>query len=72
MEEELLLTPKEVQRILKVSLALVYRMAQRGQLPSVDWECPMGEESERQKKMVRFKKEDVMNFIEKHYRNGHL
>jgi hypothetical protein len=67
-----LLTPKEARKILKVSLAMVYRMASRGQLPCVRWECPMGEESKRQKTMVRFKKEDVISFVQKHYRNGHL
>ncbi len=69
MEE--LLTAKEVQKILKVSLALVYKMARRGQLPPVSWVCP-GEGKKRQKSMVRFKKQDLIEFVEKHYRNGHL
>lgn len=64
-----LLTPKEVQKILKVSLALVYRMADRGQLPSIRWECPGG--GERKKTMVRFEQEAVFDFIRKHRRNGH-
>jgi transposase len=66
-----LLNAKEARKILKVSLALVYRMAERGQLPCVRWECP-GEGEKRQKSMVRFKKQDLIEFVEKHYRNGHL
>jgi hypothetical protein len=65
--EELLLTPKDVQRMLKCSLPLVYKMAQRGQLPCVRWECP-GEGEGKQRTMVRFKLEDVRNFINENYR----
>jgi len=63
-----LLTPKDVQKMLKVSLSLVYRMAERGQLPCVRWEAPG--EGERKKTMVRFKQEDVFNFIQEHCQNG--
>jgi hypothetical protein len=66
-----LLTPKEARKILKVSLAMIYRMASRGQLPCVRWECPMGEDSKRQKTMVRFKKEDLIEFVKNHYGHGH-
>lgn len=65
-----LLTPKDVQRMLKVSLSLVYRMADRGQLPCVRWDAPG--EGERKKTMVRFEKEAVIDFIKNHRRNGHL
>jgi hypothetical protein len=67
---DLLLTPKEVQRMLKVSLSLVYRMADRGQLPCVRWDAPgVGK---RKKTMVRFEKEVVIDFIKTHRRNGRL
>ncbi len=61
-----LLTPKDVQKLLRCSLPLVYKMAARGQLPCVRWECP-GEGKEKPRTMVRFKKQDVFAFIEQHY-----
>jgi hypothetical protein len=64
-----LLTPKDVQRMLKVSLSLVYRMAERGQLPCVRWECP-GKGKERKRETVRFEKEVVIDFIKDHRQNG--
>jgi predicted DNA-binding transcriptional regulator AlpA len=60
-----LLQAKEVSRILKCSLPLVYRMAERGQLPCVRWECP-GNGKKKPRTMVRFERTDVINFIEKH------
>ncbi|RJQ53552.1 MAG: DNA-binding protein [Desulfobacteraceae bacterium] len=62
-----LLDAKEVRRILKCSLPLVYKMAERGQIPCVRWNCP-GEGTERPRTMVRFRKEDIFAFIEKNYR----
>jgi excisionase family DNA binding protein len=61
-----LLTPKDVQKILKCSLPLVYKMADRGQLPCVRWECP-GNGGKKPRTTVRFKLSDVQAFIEKHY-----
>jgi len=61
-----LLTPKDVKKILRCSLPLVYKMADRGQLPCVRWECPR-EGRERPRTTVRFKLDDVKAFIEKHY-----
>lgn len=55
--------------MLKVSLPLVYRMADRGQLPCVRWECP-GEGEKRKRTLVRFEKEAVMQFIKEHRQNG--
>ena len=66
MEE--LLDAKNVKKMLRCSLALVYAMADRGQLPCVRWECP-SENGGRPKTMVRFKQQDVLDFIEKHYGN---
>jgi len=61
--ETQLLTAKQAQKILNVSLALVYRMAERKQLPSVRWECPG---NGRKKEILRFKHEDIIAFIEDH------
>jgi hypothetical protein len=63
-----LLTPKEVKRMLKVSLSLVYRMADRGQLPCVRWEAPG--DGERKKSMLRFEREAIFEFVKQHRQNG--
>ena len=60
-----LLTPKDVKKILKCSLPWVYKAAEKGTIPCVRWECPG--ERETAKTMVRFKLEDVMEFINAHY-----
>jgi hypothetical protein len=59
-----LLTAKDVKKILRCSLPLVYRMADRGQLPCVRWECPG--EGKRKKTMLRFEPEAIREFIENH------
>ncbi len=61
-----LLTAKDVQKILKISLPLVYRLAERKQLSCIRWECP-GKGTARPRTMVRFKLADVQAFVEKHY-----
>jgi len=61
-----LLDAKDVKKILRCSLPLVYKMAERGQLPCVRWECPGGGIS-RPRTMVRFKLSDIMEFIENNY-----
>lgn len=58
-----LLTAKQVRKLLNCSQALVYRMSERGQIPSVRWEAPG---NGRKKEMVRFKLEDILQFIEAH------
>jgi excisionase family DNA binding protein len=65
--EEPLLTPKDLARLLKVSSALPYKMADRGQLPCVRIPCigPGG----RSKALLRFRRSDVMAFVEAHYRH---
>jgi len=63
-----LLDAKEVRKILKCSLPLVYKLAERGQIPCVRWECP-GEGTKKPRTVVRFKKNDVIQFVEKHYGN---
>lgn len=64
---EPLLGAKDVKRLLRCSLPLVYKLADRGQLPCVRWECP-GMGTEKPRTMVRFKVADVRRFIEEHYR----
>jgi predicted DNA-binding transcriptional regulator AlpA len=59
-----LLDAKQVRKILRCSLPLVYKMADRGQLPCVRWECPG--EGARKKTVVRFEQEAVREFIERH------
>ena len=63
METELL-TAKDVSKIFSCSLPLVYRMADRGQLPCVRWEC-LGE-GEKRRETVRFLKDDIIKFIQEH------
>jgi predicted DNA-binding transcriptional regulator AlpA len=65
-EIEPLLDAKEVKRLLRCSLPLVYKMAGRGQIPSIRIPC-IGTGS-RRKELVRFRKEDMIRFIEQHYR----
>ncbi len=65
-EVEPLLDAHEVKRLLKCSLPLIYKLAERGQIPCIRWECP-GEGEKKPRSMVRFKQQDVFDFIEKHY-----
>jgi len=64
---EPLLTAKDVKGIFKCSLPLVYKMAERGQLPCVRWPAPGN--GSRKKTVIRFKIEDIQKFIESSY-NG--
>jgi len=61
-----LLDAKDVRKILKCSLPLIYKMAARGQLPCVRWDSP-GEGTSRPRTSVRFKLDDILEFIEHHY-----
>jgi len=61
---EPLLTAKDVKTLLKCSLPLVYKMADRGQLPCVRWDCQGN--GNRSKTVVRFKKSAILDFIERH------
>jgi len=67
METIDLITAKEVKRILRVSLPLVYKLAEQKRLPCVRIECP-GEGTKKPRTLVRFKLEDVQEFIERHYK----
>ena len=59
-----LLTAKQVAAILACSTPLIYKMAEREQLPCVRWSCPGG--GEKQRTMVRFRQSDINAFIEAH------
>jgi len=61
-----LLNAKDVSKILKCSIPLVYKMKDRKQLASVSWKCP-GTGKAKPRTCVRFKLSDVQDFIEKHY-----
>lgn len=63
-----LLDAKAVKKVLRCSLPLVYKLAERGQIPSVRIPCP-GNGTIKPRDIVRFKKDDVIAFIEKHYQN---
>lgn len=60
------LTPKEVMKIIKCSLPWVYKAADTGVLPCIRIPCPGGV-GKRERTMVRFKKDDVLEFLEKYY-----
>lgn len=56
-----LLNVKEVARKLAVSRPLIYKMAAEGQIPCVRFKSEGGRE------MLRFKTEDIQEFVENHY-----
>ena len=61
-----LLSAAEVRGILRCSLAYVYKLADRGHLGYV--KCPfLGEGTDKPRSMVRFRKSEVYEFIEKNY-----
>ena len=62
-----LLDAKDVKGILNVSLPCVYKMVERGQLPCVQWEAAGA--GTRRKATIRFRKEDILNFIDVHSKN---
>ena len=63
---EPLLDAKEVKKLLRCSLPWIYKAADKGLLPCVRIPCP-GVGRQKERTMVRFKKEDVFNFIQNHY-----
>jgi len=60
-----LLTPKDVKKILKVSLASVYNMADRGQISCVRIPCP-STNGKRAKALIRFDPVELRAFIDAH------
>jgi len=57
-----LLDAKQVKHLLKVSLPLVYKLADQGRLPCVRIPCP-GEGTKKTRTLVRFKLDDVTEFV---------
>lgn len=60
-----LLTAKQTAKLLNCSVPLIYKMAERQQIPCIRWDCP-GDGEKKPRSMVRFKMEAVMGFIEEH------
>jgi hypothetical protein len=65
---ECLLNAKDVSRILNCSLPTVFNLADRGQLKCVRWPCEGGG-TKKKRDAVRFKKEDIIEFIESNSKN---
>jgi uncharacterized protein with NRDE domain len=63
---EVLYKPADVQHILKCSLPYVYRLAESGRLKHVRIP-PIDPHGTRQKNVIRFRKDDVLEFIEENY-----
>ena len=63
---EPLVDAHEVKHLLRCSLPWVYKAADQGLIPSVKIPCP-GEGKKKPRTMVRFKQNDIFEFIEKHY-----
>jgi predicted DNA-binding transcriptional regulator AlpA len=59
-----LLTAHDVKKALRCSLPHVYNLADRGQIPCIRFPSPS---KGKPRDMVRFKIEDVRQFIEAHY-----
>jgi len=60
-----LITARDVAKRLRVSLPYIYKIAAAGRLPCIRIPCP-GEGQKKEQTLVRFKPEDVDEFIEKH------
>ena len=58
-----LLKPRQTAKILNCSQSHIYDLADKGVLKCVKWNCNQGE-GKRSKKILRFKLEHVMAFIE--------
>jgi excisionase family DNA binding protein len=57
--DELLIKPLRVAQLLACSKPYVYKMAKAGLLPVVEWEL-------NGSKTLRFHRDDILDFIEKH------
>jgi hypothetical protein len=66
---EPLLDAKQVKRLLRCSLPLVYKLADQGRLPCVRIPCP-GKGQVKPRTLVRFKLEDLTHFVDQHYHNS--
>lgn len=61
-----LLTAKDLTKIFKCSIGYVYKLSERGQIPSI--RIPCSTLGTKKKELVRFKREDVEKFINDHYK----
>lgn len=66
---EKLLDAKEVKKVMRCSLAFIYKLADQGRIACVRIPCP-GKGDKKRRDMVRFKLSDVLDFIENHYRTS--
>lgn len=66
MDTFTLLNARDVKQMLKVSIGLVYRMADEGRIPCIYIDCPgVGRQKKR---LLRFKYDDIVKFVDAHYR----
>jgi predicted DNA-binding transcriptional regulator AlpA len=63
-----LLNPRDVSKLLRISLPYVYKLADRGLISCIRWECPG--EGNRKKTTLRFRLDDIRQFIESHYQKS--
>ena len=68
---EALLTARQTAKLLNVSVPLIYKMADRGQLPCICWPCP-GHGEKRARNTVRFDLDEIKAFIEKHRKHTEI
>ena len=60
-----LLNARQVAKIQNCAASSVYKMAERGLLPCVKWQIASGE-GRKERPLLRFKADDVLEFIENH------
>ena len=62
-----LLKAADVARRLNIARSSVYKLAELGKIPTVDFEIQVGDpERSKRRSCVRFRLEDVENFIQEH------
>ena len=64
---EPLLRAQQAKKLLNVSLPHVYQLADRGQLPCIRWESPLNCEGKKKSRVLRFKMQDILDFIDQNY-----
>jgi len=60
-----LLRAEDVRKLLKVSLPYVHKLAERHKLPCVKYP---GLGKKGKKDVIRFRKDDVLSFVNQHYK----
>lgn len=69
LDIENLLDARQVAKILRCSVPLIYKMTDRQQIPCIRWEAP-GKGKQKPRTTVRFRFEDIRAFIDKNYQSG--